>query len=512
MDVIRRSLSVLLAIILVTAFENTFAQIKPNAPRNQHEPVSRGGAPFYFDKSITLDSLTKYVHSRSKLRFSFNSTKVKGSQLIDLKKGAYTIDQLLQQIRKNTSLYYAVRNGYVIFQDNPPKIKTPAPTVAKTNPVKSPVKKVITSNAKPVQQPVKEIQPAPTVKAPGTDTAKSITHTPKPDSINVFLPLTRAQTGIDEDDDDDEANKNRGRFHITFGRKPIDTTLRDSTKIDTSNLNSIIRKTIAIYNTIDTTQKKGLVLAFRSDSTRVEKKKKERLKRSSIPVRIYDDVATAWSWQYGLQWKATLPFNGSKNYFTGTNSRSEPYNLLIPGIWLSTTVNYRHELMLLVKPAEWYFYDKNIFRRDTTRFIDNSDSAPKIIIRRKTTTLIKTGGWYGSLQYNYHINENWMVGAGVGYHLRAGALANQQTFKNLSDSLFADTLYSMEKGAETDKYLTSSFITGKVEVAYHFSAWDVGATLLMPLTNAFTDKSLNKSRPMNVQLFVRWRIKRDQDE
>lgn len=500
----------MLAIILMTAFENTFAQTKPKAPRNQHEPVSRGGALFYFNKPITLDSLTRYVHSRSKLRFSFNSTKVKGSQLIDLKKGAYTIDQLLQQIRKNTFLYYAVRNGYVIFQDNPPKIKTSAPTVTKTKPAKPPEKKNIVSSSKPAQQPAKEIQPAPTVKAPGTDTTKAITHTPKPDSVKVFLPLPRAQTGIDEDDDD--TNKDRGRLHISFGRKLIDTTLRDTTKIDTSNLNSLIRKTIAIYNTIDTTQKKGLVLAFKSDSTRVEKKKKERIRRSSIPVRIYDDVATVWSWQYGLQWKATLPFNGSKNYFTGTNTRSEPYNLLIPGIWLSTTVNYRHELMLLVKPAEWYRYDKNVYRRDTTRSIDNSDSVPKIVTRRKAASIIKTGGWYGSLQYNYHINENWMVGAGVGYHLRAGALANQQTFRNLSDSLFAESLYSMENGAETDKYLTSSFITGKVEAAYHFSAWDVGATLLMPLTNTFADNSLNKSRPMNVQLFVRWRIKSDTDE
>jgi hypothetical protein len=509
MDVIRRSLSALLAIILMTAFENTFAQTKPNAPRNQHEPASRGGAPFYFDKPITLDSLTKYVHRRSRLRFSFNSTKVKGSQLIDLKKGAYTIDQLLQQIRKNTSLYYAVRNGYVIFQDNPPKIKTATPAVAKTNPANSPKKKVITFNSKPVQQPAKEIQPKPTVKALYTDTTKSITDTThKPDSVKVLLPPTpRAQTGINEDDDD--ANKNRGRLHLSFGRKPIDTTI-----IDTANLNSIIKKTIAGINStiIDTPQKTGLVLTLKPATAPVEREKKERIKRSSIPVRIYDDVATPWTWQYGLQWKATIPLNGSKKYFTGTNTRSEPYNLLIPGIWLSTTVNYRHELMLLVKPAEWYFYDKNVYRRDTTRFIDNSDSVPKIITRRKAATIIKSGGWYGSLQYNYHLNESWMVGAGVGYHLRAGALANQQTFKNLTDSLVADSLYSMDKDTETDKYLASSFITGKVEVAWHFNAWDVGATILMPLTNAFADKSLNKSRPLNVQLFVRWRIKRDKDE
>jgi hypothetical protein len=493
MDVIRRSLTALLAIIMIAAVEDTFAQNKPNAPRNQHS--STGGAPFYFDKPITLDSLTRYVHSRSKLRFSFNSTKVKGSKLIYMKKGAYTIDQLLQQIRKNTSLYYSVRRGYVIFQDNPPKQKTAASPAAKT----PPVKKAIASNSKPVKQPVKEMQPEAVVKAPRTDSSKSITDsTHKPDSVKVLLPPTRrAQTGINDDDE------NRRRLHLSFGRKPIDTTI-----IDTNNL----KKSILNPKTIDTAQKNKLVLSLKPATKPVVREKKERVKRSSIPVRIYDDVTTPWTWQYGLQWKGTVPLNGSKNYFTGTNTRSEFYNLLIPGIWLSTTVNYKHELMLLVKPAEWYYYDKNNYRRDTTRSIDNSDSVPKIIIRRKTATIIKTGSWYGSLQYNYHINENFLVGAGVGYHLRAGALANLQTFRNLSDSLVTDSLYSMENGAETDKYLASSFISGKLEVAYHFNSFDVGATVLMPLTNPFAGQSLNKSRPLNVQLLVRWRIKRGEDE
>ena len=486
----------MLAIILVAAFENTFAQNKPNAPRNQH--TSTGGAPFYFDKPITLDSLTRYVHSHSKLRFSFNSTKVKGSKLIDLKKGAYTIDQLLQQIRKNTSLYYSVHRGYVIFQDNPPKQKTTAPTVAKT----TSAKKANASSSKPVQLPAKEIRPEPAVKAPRTDSIKSITDSiHKPDSVKVLLPpAPGAQTGINDDDDD---AKNRGRLHISFGRKPIDTTI-----IDTNNL----KKSILNPKIIDTAQKNGLVLSLKRATTPVVREKKERTKKRSIPVRIYDDVATPWTWQYGLQWKGTVPLNGSKNYFTGTNTRSEPYNLLIPGVWLSTTVNYKHELMLLVKPAEWYYYDKNNYRRDTTRSIDNSDSVPKIILRRKAATIIKTGGWYGSLQYNYHINENLLVGAGIGYHLRTGALVSQQTYKNLTDSLLSDSLYSMQRSAETDTYLSSSFISGKVEVAYHFNAFDIGATLLMPLTDPFADKSLNKSRPLNVQLLVRWRIKRDEDE
>jgi hypothetical protein len=491
MDVIRRILPALLVLTLLTAFENTFAQSKPNTPASQRMPI-------YFDKPITLDSLTKYVHSRSKIRFSFNSTKVKGAQLIDLKKGAYTIDQLLQQIRKNTSLYYAVRNGYVIFQDNPPKLKTTTPPVAKTNTTKPPVKKrAIASPPKPVQVPAKTIQPEPVVKAPQTDTTKTIIDSIRtPDSIKVLLPLTApAQAGIKEDDNAGAAKRRLlpGKLQLSFGRKPIDTTIIDTTHIDTL-------------------QKKDPPPTAKPAITPVAIKKKEREKRTAAPARIYYDVGTAWSWQYGLQWKATIPFNGSNYYLTGTNTRSESYNPLIPGIWLSTTVNNKHELMLLVKPAEWYFYDKKNYRKDTTEIVDHSDSIIKIITRRKTTTLIKTGGWYGSLQYNYHLNENWLVGAGIGYHLRVGALAYQQTYKNLTDTLLSDSLYSMPKSTDTDKYLASSFITGKLELAYHFNALDVGATILLPLTDPFADKSLNKSRPLNVQLFARWRIKRNEDE
>ena len=487
MDVINRYFSALLVLILLTAVDDACAQNKQ--------------APFYFDKPITLDSLTKYVHSHSKLRFSFNSTKIKGGQLIDLKKGAYTIDQLLQQIRKNTSLYYAMRNGYVIFQDNPPKKKTIPSTVIKPAATKPPAPKAAITGT---QKPAPRLQPATVIKAPQIDSVKiKADSTHIPDSIKVFLPIHWQVEPNVETDDNATANS-RKRFHLnlSFGRKPIDTTIRDTTIIDTSHLNSIIRKTIAINTTI----------AFKSDTTPVEKKKKERIKRTSAPARYYDDVGTAWSWQYGLQWKSAIPLTGSKYYFTGTNTRSEPYNLLIPGIWLSTTVNSKHELMLLVKPAEWYYYNDKVFRKDTSQLVDHSDSIIKIINSRKTTRLIKTGGWYGSLQYNYHLNENWLIGAGIGYHLRMRGLAYQQAYKNLSDTLVTDSLYSMEKGDSTNKYLASSFITGKLEIAYRFRAWDVGATLLMPLTNPFTDKSLNKSRPLNVQLFVRWRIKGNEEE
>jgi hypothetical protein len=119
------------------------------------------------------------------------------------------------------------------------------------------------------------------------------------------------------------------------------------------------------------------------------------------------------------------------------------------------------------------------------------------------------------LQYNYHINENWMVGAGIGYHSLGRLLILQQTTRmndTLHSELLPDTLFSVKNDTLTSKYLNPSIITGKFEIAYRFGSVDVGATLLLPLTNPFTSQSSNQSRPLNVHLFVRWRIKRNNDE
>lgn len=479
MDVIKRVLVTLIILFLLTAFKNGFAQSKPNAPGSR--------VLFHFDKPITLDSLTRYVHSRSQLRFSFNSTKVKGGQLIDLKKGTYTIDQLLQQIRKNTSLYYSVRNGYVIFQDNPPKPKATPPTVTKPTVTKP-------TATKPAAKKPAATKPQPITKVLVTDTTKKIFDSTKiPDSIKVFLPIKpRTHNGIDTTEYTENESRLlfRRRLILSLGRKPIDTTIF----------------------IIDTLNKKDTSANTKPTLKAASGIKKEKVQQRPTRTPVDNSGPTYWDWQYGLQWKATLPLSGSLYYLTGTSARSEPYNLLIPGAWLSVTANGRHEVMLLVKPAEWYYYNKKNYRNDTTVIVDNSDSIPITILHRKAGTLLKTSGWYGSLQYNLHINENWMVGAGIGYHLRSGALIRQQSFKSLGDTSVTDSLFSMPKNTDTGKYLASSFISGKVEVAYHFKKLDVGATVMMPLTSPFTNKSLNQSSPLNVKLFVRWRIKRNENE
>jgi len=103
--------------------------------------------------SLSLDSLTRYIHRQTGIRFSFNSGKVKGNRLIYFPKGRYTAAQLLNHIRKNTSLYYTSYKGYIIFTDNPLPATSNIPSTGKTVALTPPKNKKQTSPAATVRSP-----------------------------------------------------------------------------------------------------------------------------------------------------------------------------------------------------------------------------------------------------------------------------------------------------------------------------------------------------------------------
>jgi hypothetical protein len=442
MDVIKKGIPGLFIMLMLAVAGNCFAQQNKTAAQSSQRPT------FYFDKPITLDSLTQYVHRRSKIRFSFNSTKVKGDKVINLKKGIYTIELLLQQIRKNTSLYYSMYNGYVIFQDNPPKPrKNPVP-VAKKSPVKPPSRK---QSIPSQRQPASVVQRSLTPVAP-KDTNKTAGKTgPVSQNLEVAKQVNASDTS---------------NLALPPGKLPVQLVVPPAAppKKASANTDNAQNKRIASTN----------------------------------------DENSGLTWQYGLQWKAGIPLYGFKNYFTGPDNRSQPYNLLIPGAWVSAMFNNKHEVLLVAKPAEWYLFDRNKVFRNWVGF----DTALTLL----STRLVKTGNVYAGLQYNFHLNEHWIVGAGVGYYLRGRGLVYQKEAYAAGNKALPDTMYSVKSDSIASKYLKTSIITGNFEVAYHFGAVDLGTTVQMPLTNPFTSQSKDNSRPLNLQLFVRWRIKRSEQE
>jgi hypothetical protein len=528
MDVINKCIPALFVLLVLAAPANCLAQQKPAAETSRQWK-------FYFDKPITLDSLTKYVHSHSKVRFSFNSSKVKGDKMIYLKKGTYSIELLLEQIRKNTSLYYSMYNGYVIFQDNPPKQKADRPVAAKNNTTPSPHNVKIPGRHTPVAHSNRQrntrlaaakAEGSPGKKAPSTDTLKPVTHA-NPDSLTTVAAvdsITRVDTAIAlvrprvQDtttgnflvlpamagkEKERATNRSRSKthgvtpdeetgWHLSSGRH-----LKGVIPADTSATHRRLLRDTTTGNTA-------------ADQAAAEKKK-ERGGGYRSRTRNYSgnrNEKTGLRWEYGLQWKAAMPLYRSGHYFTGPDNRSQPYNPLIPGVWLSGRFNDKHEVLLLLKPAEWYLYNN----KECSGVSDLKIIGVDTLQVRTTNRVVKTGGLYAGLQYNYHISENWIIGAGIGYQSQGRALIHQQATRLIDSVQLYDSLFSAKNDTLTGKYLNASMITAKFEVAYSLGSVDVGASLLLPLTNAFTSQSTNQSRPLNVQVFVRWRIHRRHDE
>jgi hypothetical protein len=505
MDVINKWMPGLFILLVLTAPGKCLAQQKAAAATNQRPQ-------FYFDKPITLDSLTRFVHSHSAIRFSFNSSKVKGDKIINLKKGAYTIGLLLQEIRKNTSLYYTMFNGYVIFQDNPPKQKTPAPAVKK-NYAKPPVHKTNhLSHQKGVAKPV----PPP----PPADTTKIITLI-NPDSLNRVVVVDSSRHT------DTVYHKVKDTIGLFLGfavaEMERDVRIRNGHDNTIENNNWHLKQgkplTGPVY--IDSLKDRRWVKDTMPGKTKtirvpVSRKEERAIARSSrhSGYANYGQHSSNWNWQFGLHWKVTIPLKGDGHYSTAPNNSSQPFNPLIPGIWLSRH-NEQHEILLLVKPAEWTIYNNNVIKTDSSTRKYGNDSLPVNVRLRHTTSFLKSGGIYAGLQYNYHISENFVMGAGIGYQTLGQTLGLKQTKRKIDTGSFGasfpDTLFTVKGDSLTNRYMRSSLILAKFEAAYKLGMLDLGAAVVFPLTSAFTSQSKDQQRPLSVQVFVRWRLKREEE-
>lgn len=99
------------------------AQKKPS-------PGYRTSTTFPIPGPLTLDSLTSFIHHRSRIRFSFNSRKIQGDRVISFTRGGYSLSQILKQVRQGTGLYYFSFKDHIIFQDNPPVKRSPVTQTA----------------------------------------------------------------------------------------------------------------------------------------------------------------------------------------------------------------------------------------------------------------------------------------------------------------------------------------------------------------------------------------------
>ena len=422
---------------------------------------------FFLEGKISLDSLTKYIHKLSGMRFSFNSVKVKGSKEITFVKGNYSFFEILQRIRNTTSLYYLFYSGYVIFQDNPPrrenklsrvsKPNKPKPGAFKGNDLGGLQNKPLKTNhgdAKNDSTP-SWVAGKPNKTIPGTGLAKLPAQKMQKDSA-IFNKMDSLSVHLEKDN----------------------ARLNDTAKMD------VLQKII----------KAGLAKEGDTSNTII----KNLNSPEGNPVK---NKAKKNPWlHYGVQWNIDLPMYGFKDYFNTTPDKTQPYYLFIPAIWIGKDFGEKNnELVLLFKPGQ-QFLTGNKEVANSAEQISPQDST----IIKKSTTISTTNCIYGGVQYNFHVNDKWMISGGVNLYWQLSAVSRQKTTQLSDGSVLNDSIFLIKKNSADWQFLNPLFFASNLETSYSFKNFNTGMSVIIPVTSNF--RAIN-AHLINSRIFIRWRIK-----
>jgi hypothetical protein len=211
-------------------------------------------------------------------------------------------------------------------------------------------------------------------------------------------------------------------------------------------------------------------------------------------------AARKMGFNYGVQWNIALPLQGSKNYFTGTSGSSQPYILLVPDVWVSKQLGKKQELLLLFSFSHQYATGDKQLAASTGRWtiLDSTTVIKKL-------SLSKTSGISLGLQYNYNIDKNWSIGTGINYNKLSSALLNEKITGVYTGTVLSSLDLVAKKNNSDWAYLNSSFFTGKLELSYYLGKIKIGSAVFVPLSN-LSSAAGNTVRPVNGQLFLRWRF------
>jgi hypothetical protein len=189
--------------------------------------------------AIPLDTLLHLIKRQTGVKFSINTRKIPPTKFIRIKNARQPIEGVLQEIKQNTGVYYAILGDHIILLDNPPPARQkeksihpipvshshPKPS-ASSNRITRPIKKTIvkktvvirTDSIPTVSIPQDSLNkktspnsnPAPLVKIPppsiadspyrsvSGDTVKTITADDPKKNIPIPQPPVRKRSGASQ--------------------------------------------------------------------------------------------------------------------------------------------------------------------------------------------------------------------------------------------------------------------------------------------------------------------------
>ena len=269
------------------------------------------------------------------------------------------------------------------------------------------------------------------------------------------------------------------------------TTINKITSVDNAESKSDLNKS-STETTITPQQETGAVKVDAS----------QQALQSKVEVKKISKAIKQLGINYGLQWNIAIPLQGTKNYFTGTNGSSQPYVALLPDLWLSKQIGKKQEILLTLHLSNLYAAgEKQLTAAKGALSIIDTTTVIKSI------SLIKSSGFTAGLQYNFNFSKHWGIGTGINYNLLNRALIKEKTTGFYTGTVLSEFTMVAAKNGSNWLYLNSSFFTGKIELSYYLGKIKIGSALFVPLSNISSVPG-NNIKPVNGQLFLRWRLKK----
>lgn len=201
--------------------------------------------------------------------------------------------------------------------------------------------------------------------------------------------------------------------------------------------------------------------------------------------------------QGGISWEVNSYLNNLQNSFKYVNNNSGLIKALIPGIWISRKLSPKNELFFMFDPVSDYLTNDKLY--STKQIISDSlINSPDSLFNISSLFVHKIRSSKITVQSNWHLSNNWVVGTGIEYSKLYRALIETQ----IKSSILNDINYTDFSPVHTN-LLRPGMWAGKAEVSYRHKSVSIGTAIQIPLHSLGLHTSI---RPINGQFFVRWKF------
>lgn len=203
-----------------------------------------------------------------------------------------------------------------------------------------------------------------------------------------------------------------------------------------------------------------------------------------------DSVSKAIWVQAGLHWNVPVPVESNDHYLLGPNGKDQPYQYLLPGIWLSVNKNKQRIIVsanpFVSAPLPNKYYGNGL--------APLNDSMSFYAHKR----MVKMFGYQGSLQYGYQFAPHWWLNGGLSANWWKKGLVYARSADTVTS--YKSFLYSVN--TKDENAVTGFQLSANAALSYQFKALEA----ILQVNTPFKRTIQNVRTPLEIRVGVRWRL------